>query len=69
MENGPEFLKAGAIIEFLLNVDLNVGQVTIYLLGNSGNLQDYLSPLFIEMWLSKLCVAFPCGLHINIGEG
>lgn len=29
MDSGSEFLKAGAITEFLLNKDLNVGQVTM----------------------------------------
>lgn len=68
MDNGSEFLKAGAITEFLLNKDLNVGQVTMYLLSNSVNLQDYPPPRIIEMWFSKLCAAFPFGLHRNIGE-
>lgn len=53
MDNGSEFIKASAI-EFLSNKDLNVGRVTMHVLSNSVNLQDYLSPLIVEMWFSKL---------------
>lgn len=34
MDSGSEFLKEGAILEFLLNKDLNVVWVTVHLLSN-----------------------------------
>lgn len=35
MDNGSEFLKEGAIVEFFLSKDLNVGQVSVHLLSHS----------------------------------